>query len=111
MHRRADEPERITKRIFEIAAIRKMQSLVAVREKRDCRRLRLELRRVIKAPRTSSQRRRSVLCDRALENLIELGGAEPLPIAVDDRVDARKNLFDAPSGLRGDQLHRSVGEK
>ena len=47
----------------------------------------------------------------ALENRIELGGPESLPIPFDDLIDALKNLFHAAAGLRGDEFHRSVREK
>src|SRR5258708_40219303 len=100
MDRRSDESQCVAKRILEVAAIRKMHRLIAVRKKRDRRRLRFQLRRVIKASRPSFYSRWSMLRDRALEDLIKLRRTKTFSIAVVDRVDARKNLFDSPPRLR-----------
>src|SRR5260370_41072939 len=99
MDRRSDESQRIAKRILEVAAIRKMHRLIAVRKKRDRRRLRFQLRRVIQESRASPHSRRSVLRDRALEDLIQLRYTKTFSLAVYYRVNVRKNVFDVAPPL------------
>src|SRR6266508_951684 len=100
MHRAADEAEGVAKLVFQVAAIGKVQRLVGIREEGDGRRPGFQLCGVVEASWPATKRRRLMLGERALQDLIQLGSAETLAIAGDDLIDPRKNLLHAPAGFR-----------
>ena len=108
MNRAAGEPQRVAKLILQIPPIGKVQRLVDVREQRERRRSRLQLRHVVEASRAAAHGGRVVRRDRALENRVQLRGAKLSAIALDDLIDLREDLLDVPSGLGGDEQQRRV---
>jgi hypothetical protein len=109
--RDTDEIEGVAELILEESPVREVDRIVHVREEGERRGARLELGDVVEAPRLAANRRSVMRLDRALENRVELGGAEAAAVAFDDRVDLRKDLLDAAPGLCRDELEWRVREE
>ena len=52
-----------------------------------------------------------MLSEGALEDFVELRGAEARAVAGDDFVDAVEDFFNTAATLRGDEFERRVGEE
>src|SRR6185436_13661920 len=76
MHGAADEPQLVAEAILQITAVGEVQRLVGVGEEGERRRAGAQLGAVVEAARAAAHGRRLMGRDGALEDLIQLRGAE-----------------------------------
>src|ERR1019366_4443806 len=111
MDRAADQAEGFAELVLEEAAVGEVERVVHVREERERWGRGLELRGVVEAARAATHGWRLVCGDGALQDLIQLRGRETFAVAGHDLVDARKDLLDTASGLRGNELDGRVRQE